>query len=292
MNAMELRPLSTGEILDRTFTLYRRYFLLFLGISAIPYILVLAVNMTRAFLVSGATTRSLQATMSMKTQPTMFEPNALFATFGLGLLAVVVALVAYLLSQGATVTAVSQIYLGHEITIGESFRRVKGELGSLFGVVILNGLAIIAGFILLIIPGFYVMSRLIVCIPAAVIEDLGPVDSLERSYGLTEDNAGRAFLIWLLYFVLVIAGSAMITWPFTIGMVLSKNNPGMVLLFLEMIQVGTTIITVLIAPVLTIASSILYFDLRVRKEALDLQMMMKPADAGDPITGGTPTMLS
>jgi membrane-anchored glycerophosphoryl diester phosphodiesterase (GDPDase) len=199
MNAMELRPLSTGEILDRTFTLYRRYFLLFLGISAIPYILVLAVNMTRAFLVSGATSRSIQATMTLKPQPAVSDPNALFATIGLGLVALVVAILAYLLTQGATVTAVSQIYLGHEITIGESFRRVKGELASLFGVVILSGLASFAGFVLLIFPGFYVMSRLIVCIPAAVIEDLGPTDSLERSWGLTKDNAGRAFLIWLLY---------------------------------------------------------------------------------------------
>jgi membrane-anchored glycerophosphoryl diester phosphodiesterase (GDPDase) len=291
MNAMELRPLSTGEILDRTFTLYRRYFLLFLGISAIPYILVLAVNMTRAFLVSGATSRSIQATLSLKPQPAVSDPNALFATIGLGLVALVVAILAYLLTQGATVTAVSQIYLGHEITIGESFRRVKGELASLFGVVILSGLASFAGFVLLIFPGFYVMSRLIVCIPAALIEDLGPTDSLERSWGLTKDNAGRAFLIWLLYFVLLIAGSALIAWPFTIGMLLSKNNPGMVLLFLELTQIGTTAVTVLIAPVLTISSSILYFDLRVRKEALDLQMMMKPAGGGVPMATA-PTMFS
>ena len=45
MDAMELRPLSTGEILDRTFTLYRQNFLLFLGISAIPHVLVLVLNL-------------------------------------------------------------------------------------------------------------------------------------------------------------------------------------------------------------------------------------------------------
>src|SRR5271163_2101998 len=45
MDAMELRPLSTGEILDRTFTLYRRNFLLFLGISAIPHVLVQIVKL-------------------------------------------------------------------------------------------------------------------------------------------------------------------------------------------------------------------------------------------------------
>ena len=30
MNNLDLRPLSVGEILDRTFTLYRNYFVLFI----------------------------------------------------------------------------------------------------------------------------------------------------------------------------------------------------------------------------------------------------------------------
>src|ERR1700722_12618250 len=47
MTGLELRPLSLGEILDRTFTLYRRYFLLFLGISAIPQLLVLAFQLVQ-----------------------------------------------------------------------------------------------------------------------------------------------------------------------------------------------------------------------------------------------------
>ena len=34
MNTFDLRPLSVGEILDRTFTLYRRHFWLFIGIAA------------------------------------------------------------------------------------------------------------------------------------------------------------------------------------------------------------------------------------------------------------------
>jgi len=37
MAALDLRPLSLGELLDRTFFLYRRHFLLFVGIAAIPY---------------------------------------------------------------------------------------------------------------------------------------------------------------------------------------------------------------------------------------------------------------
>ena len=47
MDAMELRPLSTGEILDRTFTLYRQNFLLFLEHFRDSHVLVLVLNLLR-----------------------------------------------------------------------------------------------------------------------------------------------------------------------------------------------------------------------------------------------------
>src|SRR5258708_39646612 len=47
MSTLDLRPLSIGEILDRTFSLYRRNFLLFIGISALPQLLVLALRLVQ-----------------------------------------------------------------------------------------------------------------------------------------------------------------------------------------------------------------------------------------------------
>ncbi|MGB7283639.1 MAG: hypothetical protein WBE13_15335 [Candidatus Acidiferrum sp.] len=47
MSTLDLRPLSVGELLDRTFSLYRRHFLLFIGISAIPELLVLALQLVQ-----------------------------------------------------------------------------------------------------------------------------------------------------------------------------------------------------------------------------------------------------
>src|SRR6266853_668038 len=41
MAALDLRPLSLGELLDRTFFLYRQHFLLFIGIAAMPYLILL-----------------------------------------------------------------------------------------------------------------------------------------------------------------------------------------------------------------------------------------------------------
>src|SRR5215475_2410940 len=43
-----LRPLSMGELLDRTFYLYRNNFPLFVGITAIPQLVVLTLRLTGA----------------------------------------------------------------------------------------------------------------------------------------------------------------------------------------------------------------------------------------------------
>ena len=44
MDNVDLRPMSLGEVLDRTFTTYREHFLLFAGITALPYLLTLLFN--------------------------------------------------------------------------------------------------------------------------------------------------------------------------------------------------------------------------------------------------------
>src|SRR5713226_10205336 len=45
MASADLRPLSLGELLDRTFTLYRNHFWLFVGIMAVPQLLLLAIGL-------------------------------------------------------------------------------------------------------------------------------------------------------------------------------------------------------------------------------------------------------
>ena len=286
MTRLDLRPLSIGEILDRTFTLYREHFVLFFGISAIPHILALIVNLAQTYLRFPGTPSAVNAST--------LSPSLSVAAGVVALVGAVVGVLVYLLTQGATVTAVSELYLGRTLTIGDSFRRVRGELGNLFGVILLNGLATIAAFICLIIPGIYVMCRLVVCVPAALVENIGPRASLDRSFELTRDNAGRAFLILLLYFALTYAAIALFVLPFTImmGIMVAKNHPEMLRSWMALIQIGTTLATVLVAPVLTIASAVLYYDLRIRKEAFDLQMMMNPLGGASPTSSSLPSMLT
>ncbi len=280
MNNLDLRPLSVGEILDRTFTIYRNYFVLFIGISAIPQILVLALSLAQVAVLAPAGFPT----------PGLSTVSSVASYLALAVLGLVVTLIALILSQGATVIAVSEIYLGRTITIGDSFRRVRGELGTIFGVMMLNGLATFVGLILLIVPGIYVMCRLLVGIPAALLENLGSRAAVERSWQLTKDSAGRAFLVFLLYFSLSMAATMLFAFPFQMAIILVKGDPSLILVFMGLAQVGTFIANVLVVPVMTIASAILYYDLRVRKEAFDLQVMMAPLVG--PVTGGVPKAIT
>jgi hypothetical protein len=212
-----------------------------------------------------------------------------FGIFGL-FVGVIVYLVAYLFAQGGTVFAVSELYLGRQTSIGASLRRMRGQLGSLFGVILLNGLAVMGATLFLIIPGIYVACRLITCVPAALLEDLGPRASLERSFRLTKDSAGRAFVIFLLYFIMLYAAILLFMFPFLFMAGLSAKEPGMMRLWLSLSQVGNVVASVLVSPFLTIATAVFYYDLRVRKEAFDLQLMMNPSGTTGP--AGVPTMLS
>jgi hypothetical protein len=290
MTTFDLRPLSLGEILDRTFTIYRSYFLLFIGISAIPRVLVLILQLAQVFVLVP-----MGIPMGGIGQRPTGSPEALLKGLGalivISMLAFIVGLLVVLLTQGATIVAVSEIYLGRSITIAESFRKVRGDLGTLLGLLILNILAVVAGLIFFIFPGIYIGCRLLVSVPAALSENIGPVEALERSFALTKDNAGRAFLILLLYVALSIGAGLLFGAPFQIGVMLSKNSPGMMIFWLAMTQVGGFIASVLVIPVVTIASAVFYYDLRVRKEAFDLQLLMSPQGIV-PAGGGVPTVLS
>lgn len=289
MANLDLRPLSLGEILDRTFSLYRRNFLLFLGITALPNLLILALNLVQTFIADIPSTSVPQPVEQLQARPA----SGLLAFGFIGLLiGILVYLIAYLFAQGGTVYAVSELYLGRQTTIGASLRRMRGQLGSLFGVIFLNGLAVMGATLFLIIPGIYVACRLITCVPAGLLEDLGPRASLERSFRLTKDSAGRAFVIFLLYVIMWYAALLLFTFPFIFLIGLSAKEPAMMRMWLSLSQVGSFVAGILVSPFLTIATAVFYYDLRVRKEAFDLQLMMNPSGSIPSGPGRVPTMLS
>ena len=287
MATLELRPLSLGELLDRTFFLYRRHFLLFVGISAIPYSVYFIANLA-AVLIPAMAGRANPGQIPSTGLIAMTASSGLIQLLGL-----IVGSIAFLFSIGASVHAVAELYAGRTPTIRQALASVRGRSGGIFGVMFLSMVLIFAGLIAFVIPMFYIACRLSVAIPATVLENLEPTASIRRSFALTRNFAGRAFMIYLLYFAMVFGMIAVFQFPFTMMMVVYAKQPHIVIVFAILAQFANFIAGAIVAPVSTISTSLFYYDLRVRKEAFDLQLMMQAIGADPappPITGGVPSM--
>ena len=283
MATLELRPLSLGELLDRTFFLYRRHFFVFIGISAIPYSILLIVNLGNILFSRG---RILPQFPPIVTHFQAVPP--LGVAIGTVVLLGVVGALVFVTSFGATVFAVSDIVLGRPASILGSLRRSSGKLLTLIGVIVIVGLIFMGGLILLFFPAFYFMCRCSVAFAAAVLERVGSVDAVRRSFQLTKQFAGRAFVIYLLTFAIAFALVGTLQFPLGILLAIYARQPSTMTILLVLMQVGSFLGSVLAAPISTISFTLFYYDLRVRKEAFDLQMMMEAigADAAQSTSAG------
>jgi hypothetical protein len=85
----------------------------------------------------------------------------------------------------------------------------------------------------------------------------------------------------------------MFQMPFLVLTAVTAKQSHLMLLWTVLGQVGGFLGGILVAPVHTIGFALFYYDLRVRKEAFDLQMMMQAIGADPvppPIAGGVPSM--
>ena len=296
----ELRPLSTGEILDRTFTLYRQRFWLYVGLSCVSSAVATLVTF-------------LQITFGLSGKAPAANPDPLAAAMvGFKLLgglffASLVSVLVYSFTRAAAVSAVEANYLGRETSIGAAFRAVRSKwyrfaLIALWQswslmwpmLALLIPGAFLAGFLgkvggggraavgivfvvllLLLIPGFIVgfifYLRNSLGIVASVSEGLGVRASMRRSKFLVADYKARVFVLYLLLAVLGFA-VGMVQYFFNIFLITSHGP----------VRVGVEILTLLVTfvssslvqPVGAIAFVLFYIDQRVRKEGFDVEMLL------------------
>ena len=259
----DLRPLSLGELLDRTFFLYRKNFLLFVGIIALPYLILLAFQLT------GVGLRSANVL------------GGEFASLSWTLAVLIITLGVSAASQGATVIAVSHVHLGRPVSIMESFAGIKGRILYLALIMIGYGIGVGVGFILLVIPGIILALMWALTIPVAVLEDKGLRDAVSRSAELTKGHRGRVFVVYFLFLVLTYAVYAVWVIPIfaVIGLMSRGHGAHSVALLTQIVfPLGTFLTQCLVGPLMMIGMSLLYYDERVRKEAFDLQHMMAMID--------------
>lgn len=258
-----LRPLSLGELLDRTFSLYRSHFGLFVLIFAIPHLVVLGFNL-------------LQLAV---TRPDIRFPNvftSLLWTLGAMFLTLVMAST----SQAASVVAVSELHLNRPASVADSFNRVKGHILGVIGISLLVGIGVGAGLIALFVPGILLAIIWCLAVPAKVLENKGVFAAMSRSVDLTKNDWGRIFVIGLLVVVLSYGIRILLLTPVLIATAMSARAGmrGAALGWQIASLVAAFISESLVGAVSTIAFSLVYYDERVRKEAFDLQLMMMTLD--------------
>jgi len=309
-----LRPMSTGQVLDRTFSLYRDNFLLFAGIAALPPAFVLVAQVI-GFLVPKAAN-------------TFAGSTAGIATLGFG---VVVAVILYVigstLATGASVYAVSNAHLGKPRTIGMSYRAVSGRVLAMIGTSICMGLLFFVAGMAVFVP-FAVLTPLLgkvmgnsslfimipvgavafvflikfflrcsLAVPACVLEKTGPIESIKRSLSLAKGAEGRLFLILLLFFAIVMVLTLVFSIPTFIGLGIAATKGGQPPLQYAILQaLGSFIASTLSGPIYTISFALIYYDQRVRKEAFDLTLMMEAIGQAPPpmqmgASAGSPTSI-
>jgi hypothetical protein len=267
METSDLRPMSLGEVLDRTFTLYRNHFWLFAGIMSLPLLLLLIYQTVLAAFQYAGTTQG-------RINPGLATGAVVSVLVG-AIIGMIVYFVTYGAAQAATIFAVSDLYLGRSASVRASFARVRGKVLRVIGVILLTALIVAAGCLALIIPGLILMCRTGVAVAASMLEDESPSTAISRSMDLTKGFGWQMFLIFVLVWVLSLVVAALFQYPFLLLSMGAIARHQTVPLGYAMLQhLAEFISSVLVGPIGTIAFSLMYYNLRVRKEAFDLQHLM------------------
>ncbi|HVB41569.1 MAG TPA: glycerophosphoryl diester phosphodiesterase membrane domain-containing protein [Streptosporangiaceae bacterium] len=315
-----LRPLSAGDILSGTFTLIRRNPVATLGLAAVVETLsgVLVTLLSWAEQPLG---RQLKASLGPYATPGQVGQaviHYLGSAVPYFLVTLVLSFFVQNLLTGMLTGALGEGLIGRKITIGEAFRmaRVLGVIAItsiilaillgmwlvLIAIVVVLAVAklttvatLVGGFGLAgaIIVTIWLAVRLAVAVPAVVLEGVRPVTALARSWRLVRGHWWRVFGIALLGGLVTAVIGSVLTLPFSVARVLLAGAHGSTpftlnttaapgLLALVIGGIGGIIAATCTRPISAGVTVLIYADLRMRKEGLDLALQQAAQAQGVP----------
>ena len=249
MSDLVLRPRSATELLDAAFQVYRRAPMQFMvGVAAVyvPWLvirLVLDVNIT-------------PPTPSNPTISVELNQLIALAAVGMGIFA---------LAGGVTTVLASDVYLDRPVDVAAAFAQVLRRFISL----IVSSLAVVVliamGAMLFLLPALYVIARFYAVRQAVMLEDAGVGRALARASELSKGF--KWHILATLFFVVVLT----IAVDVGVSMLLSRL-PSRVL-----VNLISTALAVVIGPLFGITETVLYYDLRIRKEGFDVEYLAAAA---------------
>lgn len=308
-----LRPLTLGEIYDGAFSAIRHNPGVMLGVAT----LVLLIATILGVLVGQLVVPSLASTFGSITaeEPELAGFDTMYAQIiATSLGSLVTVLLAAPVVEGILTVSVSQSVIGRKLSVREVWTRVRPRVGILVGWALLRMLGAVVLItawtlvLVLVIVGLGEQSvgaavlltvlmivvllavtvwlgvRLGLVAPALALEGRGLGTTLARAWRLTRGSFWRLFGIYLLAYIIVNIASGLITYPIQAASgFFSVSGTGAATLGTVLAMVLSTVLSTAITTIfLSSVVAILYIDVRMRREGLDVQLAAAAAQAADP----------
>ena len=260
MPPVALRPRSTTELIDAAVVLLRQHYMEIITTSAIFLIPAFILKLFLPDIRAGRLPAGNQ-----------------LGLFGVGL---AVTIVFSIVSSAAVVVVVSDSYLGREVSIGAAVQRVINRIWPVFWTAFLQFLLAMVGTVLFVIPGLLCVAWFFAATVVVVIEGKGTFAALGRSRQLASGSVGRILGILFLSLILVLVIEIIAGMALGLIGVLAHAGPAFTTL-------AGNIASLLIYPFFTVVITLLYYDLRIRKEGFDLEVMS--SELGQSMTSAAPS---
>lgn len=170
-------------------------------------------------------------------------------------------------STAAVVLIVSDVYLGREVSIGSALKRTLARFGSILGAALVAGIVFVAGLLACVVPGIIVLIVAFAMPMAVVLEGCTPWDAFERSKNLARDQWGRIAATYVLTYLLALVAAIGVG---VVGVLAGGEWMG---------RLFNVLGGAMFAPFVSVVGTLLYYDLRIRKEGFDIEMLVSEVNA-------------
>jgi hypothetical protein len=282
MNATALRPLGIGEILDTGLKIYRAN-----AATLIKLVLVVVAPVTALGELVTASADSADPSVSFdQTSGEVVVHDDLWTLVAATVVVVLLGLLAGVLATGACFKAVADAYLGQTTDWRRSLGFATRRLGSIVWITVLSAVVAVLAALACILPGVWLWYAFGVAVPVMLTEGLRGRKALGRSYRLVRHRWWSVFAALALAFLLAsILEGVLVGLAAAVGFASPESIGAYFVDFL-----AQTVASALTTPFTAAVTVVVYFDLRVRKEAFDLELLAQQLGV-EPPAGSTPPII-
>jgi hypothetical protein len=280
VSVTQLRPLGVGEILDVAITIYRRNFRTLL---TLVFVVVAPFEILSALIQASALPDDSFLTETTPGQ-IQIDHDFWLGIVGFGA-AGVLSFIAGLVATGACFKAIADGYLGERAEWRPALAYAARRLHSILWVTLLGTVISLLGFILLIVPGVYLYVSFAVAVPVLLTEGRRGRKALGRSRRLVKGRWWGTFGVVFLGGLLVSIVEGALVGLAAVATTIDTADPTLPSFLAN--TTATVLASVLATPLSAAFITVLYFDLRVRKEAFDLQLLAEQIGV-EPGAGASP----